>query len=301
VPSSHRSAAIALFGASAVHTFFAAEICSVGAQSIAPPWRPVRRLGVPVRNGASGPARSPSFHLAICAALIFVCSAALFGGSARAEPAPITRMTSPRSALPFSAFVAEASQRFGIPANWIRAVMRIESAGDPRAISPVGAMGLMQIMPKTFADLRARHRLGTDPYDPRDNILAGAAYLREMLDRYGSPGFLAAYNAGPLRYDQHLSTGRPLPAETRTYVAMLSPMIDGRQLESRAVASFDLLAWARATLFATRSENSPNAEWRTAKAQPVHSPDIRRTVDLTALSPHSEGLFVRLASREREQ
>ena len=73
-------------------------------------------------------------------------------------------------------------------------------------------MGLMQIMPKTYAELRARHRLGPDAYDPRDNILAGAAYLREMLDRYGSPGFLAAYNAGPLRYDQHLATGRPLPA-----------------------------------------------------------------------------------------
>jgi len=237
----------------------------------------------------------------MCAALIFVCSAAPFGCSARAEPAPIARVTSPRSALPFPAFVAEASQRFGIPANWIRAVMRIESGGDPRAISPVGAMGLMQIMPKTYAELRARHQLGPDAYNPRDNILAGAAYLREMLDRYGSPGFLAAYNAGPLRYHQHLATGRPLPLETQTYVAMLSPMIGGRQFDKRAVASLDLLAWARATLFATHSASPPIAELSTARVRAVHSRGIRRIVDISALSPHYEGLFVHLASREREQ
>ena len=53
-------------------------------------------------------------------------------------------------------------------------------------------MGLMQIMPKTWTELRARYGLGADPYDPHDNILAGAAYIRELHDRYGSPGFLAA-------------------------------------------------------------------------------------------------------------
>ena len=102
---------------------------------------------------------------------------------------------------PFSAFVTEAAQRFGIPAAWIRAVMRAESHGDRRAISPKGAMGVMQLMPDTWAALRVRYGLGRDPYDPHDNILAGAAYLREMHDRYGSPDFLAAYNAGtwPLR------------------------------------------------------------------------------------------------------
>jgi len=179
--------------------------------------------------------------------------------------------------------------------------MRIESGGDPRAVSPVGAMGLMQIMPKTYADLRARHRLGPNAYDPRDNILAGAAYLREMFDRYGSPGFLAAYNAGPLRYDQHLATGRPLPQETRTYVAMLSPMIGGRQVDTRAVASFDVLAWARAALFATHSAHSPIAEMSSASLRAVRPSRSRRVDDLSALSPHSEGLFVRLASRERGQ
>ena len=77
--------------------------------------------------------------------------------------------------------------------------MRAESFGDVRAMSPKGAMGLMQIMPETWAALRSRYGLGADPYDAHDNIMAGAAYLRELHDRYGTPGFLAAYNAGPAR------------------------------------------------------------------------------------------------------
>ncbi len=83
-----------------------------------------------------------------------------------------------RTADPFAAYVAEAGQRFRFPVNWIRAVMRAESAGEVRAVSSAGAMGLMQIMPQTWADQRVRHRLGSDPFDPRYNILAGTAYLR---------------------------------------------------------------------------------------------------------------------------
>lgn len=123
--------------------------------------------------------------------------------------------------------VGEAAQRFGIPEAWIRAVMRVESAFDARAVSRVGAMGLMQVMPETYRDLRARHGLGADPFRPRDNILAGAAYLREMYDRFGAPGFLAAYNAGPARYQQYVASGRPLPLETRAYVAKLAPSVSG--------------------------------------------------------------------------
>lgn len=124
--------------------------------------------------------------------------------------------------------IAVASQRFGIPEAWIRAVMRMESAGDRLAVSHRGAMGVMQVMPATWASLRARHGLGTDPFAPQDNILAGAAYLREMLDRFGSiPLMLAAYNAGPRRVDEHLATGQLLPAETRAYVATLAPMLAG--------------------------------------------------------------------------
>ena len=86
-------------------------------------------------------------------------------------------------------------------------------------------MGLMQIMPDTWSELRSRYGLGADPYDPHDNIIAGAAYLRELHDRYGERGFLAAYNAGPGRYEEHLATGRPLPSETVSYMAAVASLI----------------------------------------------------------------------------
>lgn len=122
--------------------------------------------------------------------------------------------------------IAEASRRFGLPARWIRAVMKRESGFNPRATSRAGAMGLMQVMPATYAELRRRHGLGPDAYDPRDNIMAGAAYLRELHDRFGLEGMLPAYNAGPRRYLQHRDEGRPLPLETRDYVARIG-LLDG--------------------------------------------------------------------------
>ena len=94
----------------------------------------------------------------------------------------------------------------------------------------------MQIMPDTWAGLRLRYRLGRNPSDPHDNILAGAAYLREMHDRFGAAGFLAAYNAGPGRYAEYLAAGRPLPAETRAYVAALAPLIGGGRIDTVAAA-----------------------------------------------------------------
>ena len=193
---------------------------------------------------------------------------------------------------PCAAFIAEAAQRFGVPEHWIRAVMRVESAGDVWAISSAGAMGLMQIMPATWADLRARHRLGANSYDPRDNILAGTAYLREMHDRYGSPGFLAAYNAGPGRYEEYLS-GRPLPAETRAYVAALAPVIGSSDgLAPVTVAAADPNAWTRSPLFIVQSERAataaPTPGDRTSNDTPASTP-VR---DATAIAPQSGGLFV---------
>ncbi|HUO11675.1 MAG TPA: lytic transglycosylase domain-containing protein, partial [Caulobacteraceae bacterium] len=121
-------------------------------------------------------------------------------------------------------FVTEAATRFGMPESWVRAVMHMESGGDPCVISPAGAQGLMQLMPRTYAELKARYGLGADPFDAHDNLLAGAAYLREMWDRFGAGGFLAAYNAGPARFQDHLITGRPLTGETLAYVAALEPV-----------------------------------------------------------------------------
>ena len=127
---------------------------------------------------------------------------------------------------PIAAYVAEASQRFGIPEAWIRSVMRVESAGEVGVTSSAGAMGLMQVMPQTYATIRARLGLGANAYDPHDNIMAGgAAFLRDMHDRYGDAGFLAAYNAGPARYEEFRAGGRALPSETILYMARLGPML----------------------------------------------------------------------------
>jgi soluble lytic murein transglycosylase-like protein len=123
--------------------------------------------------------------------------------------------------------IAEASARFGVPRAWIAAVMAAESGGRTHLngrpiVSSAGAIGLMQVMPSTYAELARRHGLGPDPALPRDNILAGTAYLSQLHERFGYPGLFAAYNAGPARYEAHLRRGLPLPGETRAYLASLS-------------------------------------------------------------------------------
>ncbi len=128
---------------------------------------------------------------------------------------------------PWGPYIREAAARFSVPQQWIRAVMRQESAGAADALSPAGAIGLMQVMPSTYAGLQYRYGLGNDPWEPHDNIMAGTAYIKEMYDRFGSPGFLAAYNAGPGRMDDYLSTGNPLPTETVHYVASIAPRLGG--------------------------------------------------------------------------
>jgi hypothetical protein len=206
---------------------------------------------------------------------------------------PIVATTAGR----FAEFVAEAAQRFGIPATWIRVVMRAESFGEVRAISPKGAMGLMQIMPETWAHLRVHYGLGADPYDPHDNILAGAAYLRELHDRYGAPGFLAAYNAGPTRYEDHLTTGRPLPAETRAYVADVGPLIGVGTLEDTMLVAVVTRAWTEAQLFPMRPESSAQPSQPSPNA-PIEQPlPITATADWTRFTAQSNGLFVAVSHR----
>jgi Transglycosylase SLT domain len=156
----------------------------------------------------------------------------------------------------------------------------------------------------TFAEmaaLRARYSLGSDPYDPRDNILAGAAYIRELHDRYGSPGFLAAYNAGPSRYEKHLVTGRPLPHETQAYVATLATMIERKRQHGKTVAVARSFSWAGSPLFAARNENS-RADGRSPHGvHPDRPLSERAVVDLSALVPQSGTLFVHRASEIRSQ
>ncbi len=142
---------------------------------------------------------------------------------------------------PWGPYIREASARFDIPDTWVRALMRVESGGKEflngqLITSGAGAMGLMQVMPGTYDELRDRYNLGDDPFDPHDNIMAGVAYMREMYELYGSPGFLAAYNAGPARLDDYLANVRPLPDETRHYVAMIGPNLRGVYPNNRSAA-----------------------------------------------------------------
>ncbi|HEX2581790.1 MAG TPA: lytic transglycosylase domain-containing protein [Dongiaceae bacterium] len=128
-------------------------------------------------------------------------------------------------------FVTEAAQRFDLPEAWIMAVIQAESKGQTELdglpiTSPAGAIGLMQVMPATYAEMRVRHGLGADPYAPHDNILAGTAYLKEMAERYGYPFCFAAYNAGPGRLEAYLQQGRALPAETISYLANIETALD---------------------------------------------------------------------------
>lgn len=134
---------------------------------------------------------------------------------------------------PWAAHIAAASDRFDVPETWIREVMWVESRGQTHlggtlTTSSAGAMGLMQVMPGTWDYLTRRYNLGSNPHDPAMNIMAGTAYIREMYEEFGSPGFLYAYNAGPGRYRQFLEEGRPMPDETVRYVAMIGPRITGR-------------------------------------------------------------------------
>lgn len=152
--------------------------------------------------------------------------------------------------------IAEALHRFGIPQHWIRTVMEVESASNPRAVSHAGAMGLMQIMPGTWADFRAAYGFGDDPFHPSENILAGTAYVRQMYDRFGSPGFLTAYNAGPACYQNHLDTGRALPQETRHYLAILAPLIrEGTDVVRAVNHPQRPQDWREAPLFIATVEN----------------------------------------------
>jgi hypothetical protein len=224
--------------------------------------------------------------------------ALLAGRAVHAEPASIS--SAHVAPDPVAATVTEAAQRSGIPASWIRAVMQAESGGDVRAVSPKGAMGLMQIMPETWATLRLRYGLGTDPFDPHDNIIAGAAYLRELHDRYGSPGFLAAYNAGRARYEDHLATGQPLPAETRAYVALLAPLIGTGAIDETAMVAIAARSWTEAPLFTVRADGQTAADQRAAEQHADHHSTDTGAQDLTALAPQSEGLFV-LTSRRNQR
>ena len=231
-----------------------------------------------------------------CAAFLFLSGLSLACGISGPVFAQSPGVIRPSPRDPYGDHIAEAAQRFQLPVAWIRAVLAAESNGDPRALSPKGAMGLMQVMPQTWSDLRIRHRLGADPYDPHDNIIAGAAYIRLLYDRYGSPGWIAAYNTGPGRYEASLK-GHPLPPETRAYVAAVAPNLDGAGDPGvTMVAEIDPLAWTRSALFVTQQTSKPTSDSVPAERPSSDAPATPIVRDVSAIVPQSNGLFVARAS-----
>ncbi|MBV9812530.1 MAG: lytic transglycosylase domain-containing protein [Acetobacteraceae bacterium] len=161
-----------------------------------------------------------------------------------AQPAPSVGLNPCRTNLP------EAAARSGLSPEFVLRVMAAESGGNPRAVSAKGAMGCMQIMPATWTYLSGRYGIGPDPYDPRQNMIAGAAYLAELTTRYGFPGAIAAYNAGPARYERYVAGRGTLPSETIAYAARI-----GRG--SPQLALLPSARWQEAGLFLIRAAQSP--------------------------------------------
>jgi len=231
-------------------------------------------------------------HVVVMVTLFAAC------GIANAQPVTDAQSTvTSKGDRIIERFVAEAALRFGIPASWITAVMQAESRGVVRAVSPKGAMGLMQIMPDTWAGLRSRYGLGPNPFDPHDNIVAGAAYLRELHDRYGTAGSLAAYNAGPGRYEDHLTSGRPLPAETQAYVAALAPLLRDDGSMGNVITAV-IRSWTSSSLFPVRANDVSSTGATSPGDLGKRRSMARPATDWTGLAPQAEGLFAPLSARE---
>jgi len=154
------------------------------------------------------------------------------------------RMSARQRMRRWDSFVTAAARRFGVPKAWLYAVMQLESGGatmlseNQPIVSSAGAMGLMQLMPQTYDEMRRQLDLGPDPFDPHDNIFAAAAYLRWLKGRYGYPAMFAAYNDGPGNLQARMRDAGLLPQETRNYLirinAKLSP---GTPLDRRFTAT----------------------------------------------------------------
>jgi D-alanyl-D-alanine carboxypeptidase len=187
-------------------------------------------------------------------------------------------------------YIKEASQRFSIPEKWIRTIISIESGGHTmwfgRPItSNAGAMGVMQLEPDTYHQMSARNGLGSNPYDVRDNILAGTAYLRELYNRYGYPRLFEAYNAGPGVLEQHIMRGIRLPAETVNYVRMAVMGTGSSAAAKKAVAeALDLRAKAKARAASVKFAAVKPAAGRAVEVA-MAKPVVAHAVKLALVTP----------------
>jgi len=240
--------------------------------------------------------------------LVVICAVTATAPFAPTAAAPSTAETAIPRLAQWQSIISEAAQQFGIPDAWIRGVMRAESGGRTRLngkpiTSPKGAMGLMQVMPGTYRALRVQYGLGDDAYDPRDNIFAGAAYLRQMYDRYGYPSLFAAYNAGPKRLDDFLVHGQSLPRATLDYVGSIVPGAEIAFSNRSDAAPFLAPVQAAGTqsvehsasgnaLFFTRIDPDSRPE-STAGAAPVEARSDNSTAAFS--STNNAALFVPLA------
>jgi soluble lytic murein transglycosylase-like protein len=143
----------------------------------------------------------------------------------------VTRYAALNRSRPYDDLIVENARLNGVRPDLVRAVVQVESAFNPAARSPKGAMGLMQLMPAT-----AREFGVSNPFNPAENIRGGVAYLRQLLDRYQNNEelALAAYNAGPRAVDKHGETVPPY-RETRNYVARINQMAGAHTTDTRPI------------------------------------------------------------------
>ncbi len=164
-----------------------------------------------------------------------------------------------------AAHVPEAASHSDLPTEIVSRVMMAESGGSSRIVSPKRAMGCMQIMPATWAYLSSRYNLGEDPFDARRNMIGGAMYLAELVARYGMPGALAAYNAGPGRYERYAAGTATLPAETIAYTSRIGATTGA------SLARTSSARWQEAGLFLTRGARPEMVD------APLRTPDVERS------------------------
>jgi hypothetical protein len=238
-----------------------------------------------------------------CAALLGPVALVLLqvSGTAHARPAINASPACLENSRAYAEAVSQASQRFGIPPAWLWSVLCVESGGLVHAVSSKGVIGLMQVMPATWSEMRARYHLGSDPFDPHDNVLAGTAYLRRLYDRFGALGAFAAYNAGPSRWQEYVEDGLILPSETRLYIARLERLLstDGTKSVSRNPTASIHEPWQAAVLFPAQSRSEGDAS-SARECLSVQLPSDLADRDTTELSPRSKGLFVVLVDKKRQ-